>query len=184
MELDVSKIDLSLHCIERAYERMNVTDWKKDKVCKYVKKQLEKSTYIGRISPTDGGTDSEMFTKGSYSFLLDTELTTIKTIIKTDRLPYNPSQEKAKCLYEKEFRKLDRKEKARLKQLELHRYEVDLELAELKLHIFKTRSQAVKLSCQARMKALDDRLKEFENEIVQIKNDKRQTAYVLAMLVG
>jgi hypothetical protein len=83
MELDVSKIQLSEHAIIRATERIDIiANEKKEKVCKYVKKQLEKATYIGRISSNSGGTDSEMFVKGLYSFLVSTDLTTIKTVMK------------------------------------------------------------------------------------------------------
>jgi hypothetical protein len=183
MELDISKIFLSDHAIDRAYERMQLDSWKKEKVCKHVKSLLKRAKYIGRIAPTDDGTDSEMFVKGSFSFLLNTNLTTVKTIIKTDRLQYNPVQEKVKCLYEKEFRKLDRKEKARLNKLELYQYEVAAEISKHQLHIYKTKSISVKLACQGRIKALEQSLKELEIEINKVKNQKRQIAYALAQVI-
>lgn len=182
MRLDLSKVKISAHATERGIQRLKINDLRPEKVNRYIKKQLENATYIGRIKATDGS-ESEMFAIGSYGFMLSPDLTTVKTVVINDRLPYNPVHDKVKQLFEKEFRKLNRAEKAKLGKLELHNHEVEAEIAELKLRIYKTKSESVKLACQARIASLNTRLGELNVEIQQLQADKRQIAYALAGVI-
>jgi hypothetical protein len=74
-------------------------------------------------------------------------------------------------------------EKARIRKLELLKYEFGAEISQHQLHIYKTKSQSVKLACQGRINALEQSLKELENEIDEVKNHKRQMAYALASVM-
>ncbi|MEI2465180.1 hypothetical protein [Niallia taxi] len=182
-KININSIKLSDHAIKRSIERLKLKHTKDAEVTAYIRKQLLQSEYIGKITATDG-TESEMFLVGTISIQLEPNLTVVKTILKYDKLPYNPLSDKIKGIIHKEFRKLDRSERAKIKQLELHRYECEAEIAELKLRIYKTKSESVKFASQGRIAALNMRLLECENEIEQIKTDKRQVAYALATVYG
>lgn len=181
-EVDINSINLTPHSVERAIERMELKRTKPEEVTSFVRKLLLTSDHLGRVASIDGH-ESEMYINNKYSFHVCPESLCVKTVLKYDKLPYNPAQSKVKSLLHKEFRKLNRCEQAKLKRLKLHKLEVASEIADLELKIFKTKSQSVKLACKGRIAALRQSLTDFENEIERIKTEKRQVAYAVASIM-
>lgn len=176
----VVDVQLTDHSYERAIDRFSLKHTKKEDVLKYLQKHLSDAEYIGQVTSADGN-DSEMFVKGQFCFHLNTELDKIITVVKIEnKIKCNPVQDKMNNLVHKEFRKLDRTEKARLRKLHDYRYDVEIEIAEANRRIYRTRSESVKLACQARIKALELELEQLQLEIEQLRTSKRQVAYLLA----
>lgn len=124
------------------------------------------------------------FVNGKQCYQLTLDLKNIYTVYTiANKIPYSPIRSKLKEVIRKEFNKLDRREHAKIKRLELMEYEVASEISALKLRHYKTKSQSVKLSCQARISALEISLSELREEIQHLKMDKRQVAKTLATMV-
>lgn len=182
-QIKVSDVEISQHAYERSIERFSLQHKKWDDVKRYLHKHLTDADYIGRIQCTDGN-EGEMFVKNQFCFHLKPEsFDTIITVIKIDKMKYSPAQTKIRNLVAKEFRKLNRREKARVRQLQEYKLEADLEVSKLKLRKYRTKSDSVKLSCDARIKAITLRLDELEKEIESLADMKRQTAYALATVL-
>lgn len=183
MELNVGQIQVSTHAQQRCVERVPLHDTKPKAINRYIKNKLTKADYIGKVVGNDGK-ESEMFVNNQLCFYLSLDLSTVKTVIKIDnKVPFSPVSDKVKELVHKEFRKLDRSEKAREKQLNLFKCEADVEISTLKLRMYKSKSQSVKFACQGRIVALTNRLIELNNELEQIKTDKRQVAKALVTVI-
>lgn len=181
-EIDVNQIFLTDHGYKRSVERMGLKQIERNKVNKHIRKLLLQSIYIGRITATDGN-ETDMFVYNKYSIHVSPIDYGVTTILEYDKMKYNPAQKKINSLIWKEFRKLDKKERARIKQLKLHSLEIESEISQLKLRAFKTKSDAVKFSCKGRIAALQLHIQQSKNEIEQIKTDKRQIAYTLATVI-
>lgn len=175
MELNLSKVVLSDHAYERAVSRLSLQWTEFSSVNKYIRNQLANADYIGVTTANDGNM-CHMFINRGIALYLDKSLETVVTINKFDKIPQNMLQDKIKNLFQKEFRKLDRSEKAKLKQLGLQKYEIELEIAELKLKEYKSKSESLKLACKGRIKALEIAINDFQEDIVKIKAEKRRIA--------
>jgi hypothetical protein len=183
MKLNLDNLQISTHAQQRAIERCKLDNTKLKEVNRYIRRNLSLAEYVGKVSSSDG-TESELFVNGSVCFHLSLDQSVVKTVIKIDnKVPFSPITDKVKCLVHKEFRKLDRAEKARIKKLELFKRESDAEISYLKLREYKSRSQAVKFSCQGRIAALELRKQELENQLIQIKTDKRQVVKTLLTVI-
>jgi hypothetical protein len=183
MKLNVKEVQISTHAQQRCIERVQLHNTKPKAVNNYIKNKLTKADYIGKVVGSDGK-ESEMFVSNQLCFYLSIDLSTVKTVIKIDnKVPFSPISNKVKELVHKEFRKLDRTEKAREKQLSLFECEAEVEISTLKLRMYKTKSQSVKFACQGRITALTNRLQELNNELEQIKTDKRQVAKALVTVI-
>jgi hypothetical protein len=178
MQLYMDKIIVTTHAQERAIERFELKNTKPSEVSKYIKKNLVRAEYVGSVTCTDGS-ESELFVNGLMGFHLTPDFSKVKTIIKIHKVPSSPISDKVKSMIHKEFRKLDRSEKARRKKLELFKREAQVEISHLKLKEYKTKSQPVKFSCKARITALEMRKQELENQLLQTKIDKRQVINTL-----
>lgn len=180
--IKVEDIGLTDHGLERAIERLNLKRTSHNEVLSYLRNKLVNSIHIGRITSVSGN-ESEMFAFNNMSIQLSPDFKRIITVLHYNKLSYNPASDKVKCLMHKEFRKLDRAEKARVKQLQLYTYESEVEVSLLKLKIHKSKSMSVKLSSKARIAALETRLEELKAEVEKIKCDKRQVAYALVSVI-
>jgi hypothetical protein len=182
-EMPINRITVSDHAHQRCVERFGLQHTGRDAVSRYIHKHLADSKHVGKITSTDGN-DGEMFVKSQFRFHLSPDLSTVITVVKVEnKITPSPVNNKLNELAHREFRKLDRKEKARIRQLKRCELEGEVEIAECKLRAFKTRSEAVKLSCNARIVALENRLEELKQEIQCIKEDKRKVAYALASII-
>lgn len=182
MKVDVSKLQFTAHAMKRATERMDLPVSNPVKVRKHIRELIANATYIGRTMSTTE-TECEMFANDSYGFHLSTDLKKVVTIIKFEKMPHNPVLEKVKMVVHREFKKIEKAEITQTRKLELHMHEAAVEIANLRLRKYKSRSEAVRMSCDARINALELSIKEARDEIVLIKSHKRQVARALASVI-
>lgn len=184
LSVPLKSIEVSQHAHERAIIRFSLKYTSKSDVVKFIHKNLIQAEYIGQITDTEGN-DSHFFVRNKIGFHLSLDLRLIYTVIKIeDKIAPSPINDKVKELIHKEFRKLDRKEKAELKKFELFKREANYKIAEVSLRKYKTKSLSVKMSCEALINALQESLQEYENNLLRIKTDKRKIAYSLASCIA
>jgi hypothetical protein len=171
-KLHLSKIQMTEHGYRRSQERFNMD---KSQSLSYFRSILSKAKLIGTVQDKNGK-DSYLYGLGRIAVILDVESPTICTVYKQENISYNPLKVKVAQLHEKEFRKLQRTESARIKKLETFKLEANLEIAQCQYRIHKTRSQAVRNVCYARINAVNERLVELENEIKEIQITKKHVA--------
>lgn len=176
----ISKVEITDHAYKRASERFN---FKEEKVAKaQIKGLLKKSKLIG-MQLSENGTPSVLFAYKRHGFYLSRDLKTVLTVNRFESVTYEPLKNKIAELHAKEIRKLERKESCKSKRLKLIELECQVELAELKLRYHKSRSESVKLSCQCRIKAINERLQELKEEINELQSAKRQVTRSMASVV-
>ncbi|MFB5758917.1 hypothetical protein [Paenibacillus medicaginis] len=131
-----------------------------------------------------------MYTIGNTVIHISMDFKEIVTIYKVEKKAYiaetkpeNPLYYKLKKLYENEMKRYDREEKKYSKKIESLRVDLDFEIAALKRRMFRTRSQAVKLACEARIKAIDEYFSEIEQSLKHVQGNKRKVAKAMVSLV-
>lgn len=182
MKLDVDNLIISSHAYSRALERLQLKSSKTSYVNKHIKKELSKSEYIGKVANNEGD-NCELFIYRNTGYYISSDFKTVITVIKHNRMSSPYFHDKVRPLAVKEFNKLDRSERSKMKKLEVYKLEAEIEAAELKLRIHKTKSISVKLACQGRIEALKTSIVDLENDIVQIKSNKKQVANILASVI-
>lgn len=199
-KLDLSKIRLSSHAYQRYLERFKIKKDKKDiqHVNHVVRCALGRSQFMGRERDEDGK-EGYLFIAKSYGeadmkIIVSDDLHVVKTVMRQKKviLPkpeqeavttiYAPLQAKINELYAKEYRKLERLERQLEKRSITAEFELNYEIAALRLRIFKTRSEAVKLACQARINTLEQELERLKQEVSQTKSTRKKiTKYIVAI---
>lgn len=171
--LDVDRMKVSRHAIRRARERYNRTN---DKDAEgYIRGILRRAEFVGEV-PDDDGNPGYLFAYGRHAIIVSLDHKVVVSFQRFESVTYDPLKEKVRDLHAKEYRKLDRKEKALKRRLELIRAEADVEIAERRLIALKTRSTARRLACRARINAINDYIHDFESEIKAVADEKRRVA--------
>lgn len=176
---EFSKIKMTPHALKRAKERFNMDQ---SIAQGYFKGLLPKAKRIGLQTAKDGG-QSILYANGRVGIYVSTDHKEIKTVLKQDVVSFEPIKAKVAELHAKEFRKLTRKENAQEKRLQDSIFEVNAEVASLELRKHKTRSQAVKIACQAKINALKIHINEMKEELAHLKDVKRQIARSMISVV-
>lgn len=181
--VNVKQIDASSHAIKRAKERF--TGWENyndSQVLGNLRKMLKTSTYAGEVVDEQRKT-SHMFVSEKKAIYLSEDLKDINTVMYHSQVSYTPLKRVLLDLHRKEIRKLTRKEKARLKKLDILKDDCSIELAILNRRMKRTRSESVKNQCMIRTKAIEQTLNEYESEIIEIQNEKRVITRSLASII-
>jgi hypothetical protein len=172
MEIDVENIKFTDHALQRAKERFNKNS--KDAQT-YFKGILKISKYVGIIE--DGNSKpNQLFAYNKIAIILSMDCKMVRTVFKADTITYDPLKNKVLELHKKKFNHYLIKERAlqkRLNQLEL---ESQVEIAECNLRKYKTKSQAVKNACEARIKAVEQTIQEYTLDIQNLQTEKRRIA--------
>lgn len=198
--VDLTKVRITSHAYKRYLERFNT---KKDKrnlehVTQAVRCALGASQYVGRERSEEGNEGylfvAKNYNGGDMKIILSDDLQNVITIMKHQDAKlskpveeavttiYTPLQAKINELYAKEYRKLERLERKLEKQSISAEYELNYEIAALKLRMFKTKSEAVKLSCRARITVLEQELQRMKQEVSQTKSTRKKIAkYIVAI---
>lgn len=181
--INVKKVLVGSHAIKRARERGHWDDKLKDEQIRgNVRSLLGRAKRVCN-SIDEEGNPSILFAVDKYEIHLSTDLQTVKTIIKQDKITYKPIQNKVFELIHKEIRKLERKENARIRYLNSLTYDCQVEIAELNRRIFRTKSITVKQSCEARIAAINHTIKEYQQEIKEIQDEKRRISRALVAVI-
>ncbi|PAD70532.1 hypothetical protein CHH83_01655 [Bacillus sp. 7586-K] len=175
----LSKIQLSSHAIKRCKERFSLDS---PHALGHIRAKLKNAKRIG-VFTDENGIESILYANGRMGIYVSTDYKEVRTVIKRESVTYEPIKNVVAEIHAKELRKLSRKEKACKNRLEEERIEVNLEIAKLERRLFRTRSEAVKMACKARINALNIHIKEKEDEIEQIKATMRQISRSMVAVV-
>lgn len=180
-ELNLKKLDISDHATEKAIERFKCKD--RDAALIYCKSVLGNAKYIGKTTCEQGG-HSHMYVSNKVAIHVSLDMEKIKSIYTLDSNGhYIGLKDIIVNLYEKEFRKVDRKEYTKTKQLELAKIQTESAVAALKLRKFKSRSVVVKRLCDEEISKLLLQIIGMESEIKEIQKNKRMIARSIATVV-
>jgi hypothetical protein len=171
IKVDVDSIKISDHSFKRSKERLGFQSDKQ--IAGELKGMLKKSKLIGR-QVSEEGNEAILFAHGRTGLFLSPCLKTVVTVTRHETVTYEPLKNKLVELHAKEYRKLERKENARLKQLVTAKLEAEMEISQCKYRSHRTKSIAIKNVCQARINAVTLHIQELENEITNIQSEKRQ----------
>lgn len=178
-EINFNKIILSQHAVRRSKERLNMD---KDNATGYLRSCLKKAKKIGIVVDTDGS-ESILYANGRIGIYVSTDHEEIKTVIKHENITYSPLKSKIEELHSKELRKFKRKENACVKRLENTILEANVEISQLELRMYRSRSVSVKTACKARISAIKIHIGELEDEIKMIQDSHRQIARSMVSVV-
>lgn len=176
----INRITLTNHALERAAERLGIQN--NAHATGFFREKLRDATRVGETLSRDGN-ESILYANDGVGMHLSPDLEKVITVCIYNPLLYDPIKDKVKFLYDKELRKISRAERAKMRRMNYIKAELQIELAELNLRSLRTRSQAVRDSCQARTNAIQYHLQELEREVKLIQNSKRQLSKVLSTLV-
>lgn len=179
-ELNVKKVGMTSHAYERAAERFDLKI--ESQALGYFRNLLKKAKKIGE-TVDDEGYPSVLYAYNKAAVYLTLDLKVIKSVRKIETLPHSLLKDNVVKLHEKEIRKLTRAENAQKRRVEAFQLDLDIEVAMLKRRIHRTRSEAVKKSCEARIKALHKTLEEKKKEVKDIQDEKRRVANSMVSLI-
>lgn len=159
------------HAIKRAVERFGVEE---NVAANWMRREFSKAKFVANTVDSYG-IRGKLYSTDGIVFATDLRGERIKTVY-----PATPSHREIKHkideLLAKELRKLHRRERAQERKYRLAKTELELEKAELYYRVERTRSEAVKLACQARINAINERLREYYEETRAVKDEKHWTA--------
>lgn len=173
MDLDVKKITMTEHAYQRAKERFNMPD--RSHALNHFRVTLKLAKKVGQTI-VDDGTETILYAHGRTAVYLSLDLKTIITVNKFEYVSYQPIKDKVEALHRKEFKKLERIEKSKIRKLNDIKLKYAIEIAQLNYRQKRTRSNQVREYCESRKKEINIMFAEFEKEISEIQSNKRQIA--------
>lgn len=188
----LEKVKIDPHFRIRAQQR---TDAKTEQDFKnMINTVITMGEYIGETQAETGGR-GHMFAQGKRAIILSLQLDVAITVIDyignkyapqtTSRPAHKASVASAHVpsfkgrleqFYIAEFKRLDKKEKQLMTQLEEMKLKYAIELAELKYKEYKTTSAGIKFKCIMRANEINDIIKKAQDELSGITTDKRVIA--------
>lgn len=160
---------LSSHALKRIRERSANANITNKKAFEYCMKIIRDGEYLGKTMCSEDKLSDTYIYKKERLCVRDKE---IITYISTARSPYEPIKEKILKTYKAELNRLRKASQTRERYLDNLKMESEVEIAEMKLRIHRARTEATKLSCQARIKAIEISLNEYEAELKEIYKNK------------
>jgi hypothetical protein len=202
VKIDFKTLDIDEHAVRRAVERFKRKD--KYDALNYFKSLLGHSKYMGETTCEKGNQAHMFVAPNKVAIYLTLDMKTIKTAMKINDKPYivysnktneqasntsrtkeeNPLQDKLIKLYTTEFKKYDRLEKKIERQFTRLKLESDIKLSELRLLLFKARSEQNKMKYQAQITDIEKNLKLNEEQLRKVQGDKRKISRALATLLS
>jgi hypothetical protein len=172
MEVDVKNLKFTDHALQRAKERFNKNG--KD-AQSYFRSVLEKAKYVGVIED-EHSHPCQLFAFNKIAIILSIDFKRVVTVYKADTVTYDPLKDKVLELHKKKFNHYSIKERALQKRLDQLKLESQVEIAQCKLRKYKTKSDAVKIACDARIKAIEQTIQEYILDIQNLQTEKRRVA--------
>ncbi|EGL17499.1 MULTISPECIES: hypothetical protein [unclassified Paenibacillus] len=185
IEVNLKALEITSHAIERAKERFNIlNELDIVNMCKTI---IKTGVYIGEIT-CEKGNKSHLFASGKKGAIISQDLSKVVTVIEYRRghIPdldkKNPLHNKLVALYHSEMKRLTKLEQSLLKKLKETKLYNDIEIAELNLKLYKTRSEKTKKEVEQRIAEIKNKFEEQEFAMKQIESDKRIIAKSMACL--
>jgi len=175
----IDEIVMSDHGYLRSSERFNMD---RSNALPFFRGQLKLSKKIG-ITKGEDGSESILFANGRIAIYVTLDLKVIKSVAKYQLVTYEPIKTKVAELHAKEIRKLERAERATVRKLEVEELRVNVEIANAKLRMHKTRSESVKMACNAHIKGLEQYIEQLKNEVEEVRVNKRQVCKSMVAVV-
>ena len=169
---------ITLHAQDEAVKKFGVRPKHAEE---WVRSKLSKARFISDILSEDGNL-CRLYATERISIVLDMRENKVVTVYPRHRAPESLRQ-RIESMIAKELRKLKRHETALERKYRLPKAELEVEKAELNLRLLKTKSEAVKLACQARINAIDQRIAEMDEEIENARIKRSTFAKGVAMYV-
>lgn len=180
MELNYKKVKITEHAYKRASDRLGLTN--RNHATGQIRSILKNAQRIGLIVSEDGN-ESILYALNRIAIYLSTDLQRVITVNRFENITYVPVKQKVKEIHEKELRKLDKVISSKTKYTKIIKAELGIEIANLSYRLIKTRSQSVKMACEARIKAIREYIKQLDDEVSQVQNAKRQLARSMVSVI-
>lgn len=204
--LNFKNLDIDDHAVKRAIQRFKRKD--KADALGYCKSLLGHSRYVGETT-CDRGNRAHMFiAPNKVEIYLTLDLLQVKTLMDNKDKKYIvydksekssesydelecvfsevkqiPLQDKLIKLYQIEFKKHDRLEKKMNKEFTEYRLQKNIEIAQLHLEAYNSKSNKIKEIILIKIKGIEDILSSNLLELKKIQDDKRKIAKVLSSLL-
>jgi hypothetical protein len=181
-QLKVGEVGLSDHGYERAVERLELKYKDRNSVLGFLRKVLKEAICLGEVLDEDENW-SVLYAKNRIAIYLSLDLKTIITVNRFENVTFEPIKEKLKGLCEKELRKLRRKERCLVRRNERELLKCKVELAELDLRAYKTRSNNVRKQCKERKKEIEKYIADMEKELKNVRDTIRRVSKSLVSVI-
>lgn len=172
-ELKTKKIHMSDHAYQRMSERFGIKE--KTQALGRVREWLREGHKVGLVTD-ENGKDAILYAFGRNAVYLSLDLSTVLTVKREEHVTYKPIKNRLYEMHRKEFNKLDRLEKRKIKRKNLEQLRVNAEISHLEYRKAKTRSENVRVYCDTRIAELKNYINKLKNEIRSIKAEKNQVA--------
>lgn len=158
---------ITSHAEKRAIQRFNVqTEYARV----WINTNLQRAQFVGYIEGDDGKV-SRLFGYNRIAFVLEEQINKVITIYPRKDISQTIAG-KVQAIIAKELRKADRTVRALDRRLTLKRADLRLDLAETERRLLRTRSDAVRLACKARINALEEELRLIDEELAKKRRER------------
>lgn len=172
------RVIVTHHAIDKAVSDFGVAQCDADS---WIRSNYRQARFIANIVSKEGR-PSRLFTKNRITFVVARDSNTIITLYPSE-VRSMLLRNKVEDLVTRELRKIERQEATTVRRNHLTRLELSVERAACLLRAEKTRSQAVKMAMQARVKAIDEYFAQLDADIENVRHEKRKIAKAVAAYV-
>lgn len=182
----INGITISGHAKKRGKERFNLKN--DTEVDMTVREALKNSKFIGNVHSTDG-TESFLYAHGSFGVHVTTDYKCVKTLVKYGEMyiseilnNYSDLKEQIINIQLKEIRKLNRMRKKLKKEQVEGMLTANIEIAEIEMKIYKSKSEKVIQMYLNRKELLLGQIKDREETLQETDKKIRKLGGALAYL--
>lgn len=172
-ELKVGDIDLTDHAFKRFKERINGGCTEKSHALNILRSLLKRSVCLGE-NISEEGDPGILYAIDRHAIYLSSDLKRIVTVNRFETITHAKMKEKVKLIHERELNNLRRREKCLSRKHEREKLKLTVELAELELRHYKTRSKNVKKECKQRQDEIVKYIRNMDHELKIVQDAIRQ----------
>lgn len=169
---------LSNHADTRIKERFFITEDKLKK--EFCIRIIEQGQYHGLQYDKDLDKEAHLYSKNGIIILIDKDKPEIVTIYEGDIGYYETAKNEITPIIKSKLNGARRKYQSLQKQITFSALDIQEEIIQLKRRLLKTRSEATRLACQARINALEEQLILLEEDKKKAKQKVKDYQYLYA----
>lgn len=141
---------------------------------------IRRATHVAEVTGADGKS-GVLYAYGGACYIVrhDERGPVVVTVYKTEPV-VAAVRDKVREMVTKELRKAERKERETACRIAVEKAEIVVEIAQINLRMVKSRSEAVRIACQARINALHTAIAELDEELRKVIGNKRAIAKTVA----
>lgn len=178
--------DVTEHAIQRAVERLGIS---KEHARNHLINIMQSAYYHGSTPYAKGVRKLYDHVKSKTRIVVSDDNSTIITVYKFPEI-YEATtefpkfvQEKVAKVVQRELKRFESTERKVERRNTLYKAELEVEIAELNLRLLRARSESKKMALKARIQAIQLRIDELDNEIIEVKRKKSIIAKGVAAYV-